>query len=176
MKGGFMHRRVVLSAIAVGVLSVSSRAAPAEATAKFKVVKIPNTSVSTPPTITTTPACDPAGNCVFGYTVTAQLSGDLQGTLTNDGTIYTKAGSSTFQVTILGMFTGSVRGCGSGSFALYFPLTTGSSAPFTGHDMMVPGSATGDLTGSSQVGAWTYTFDPATNTSTASGFIRCRVG
>jgi hypothetical protein len=62
------------------------------------------------------------------------------------------------------------------SFTAYFPLTTAGPTPFTAQDVLVPGSGTGDLAGSSQVGPATYRYDPATNTTTGSGSIRCRVG
>ena len=169
-------RRLVLSAVTLGALTVGSLAAPADATGKFKVVKFTNTSVAVSGDFGGSPQCDSAGNCVVSYTVSSELSGDLQGTLSEDGIAYTKPGSSTFQFSAMGMFVGSVRGCGSGSFALYLPLETLGSAPLTAHDVMLPGSGTGDLTDSSQVGPWTYTYDPATNTSTGSGKIRCRVG
>jgi len=168
-------RRSILSAVAIGALSVVAFAVPADARGHFRTEKLSGTSTTTSFAITASPTCDAAGNCVQGYTVTSQQSGDMQGTLTNDGTMYTAAGSSTFRVAIIGLFVGSVRGCGSGSFALTFPLTDADqSAPFTGHDAIVPGSGTGALAGITGVG--TYTFDPVSGTSQGSMIVLCRAG
>jgi hypothetical protein len=169
-------RRLVLSAVTLGALSVGSLAAPAQATGRFRVLKFTSTSVAVSGSFGGSPQCDPAGNCVVSYTVSAALSGDLQGTFSANGLAYTQPGSSAFQFSAMGMFVGSVRGCGSGSYAIYEPLNTAGSTTVTGLDVMVPGSGTGDLAGSSQVGPWTYKYDPQTSTSTDSGLIRCRVG
>src|SRR6478736_91343 len=101
-------RRLVLSAFALSALSLGSLGAPANATGKFRVVKFTDTTVATPAMLTGSPQCDPVGNCVLSYTNTIQVSGDLQGTATEDGMLYSKVGSSTFQFTILAVFTGSV--------------------------------------------------------------------
>jgi hypothetical protein len=169
-------RRLILSAVTLGALSVGSIAAPAEATGTFKVVKFTATSVTVSGEFGGSPQCDAAGNCVVSYTVSSQLSGDLQGTFSANGLAYTKPGSSGFQFSAMGIIVGSVRGCGSGSFAIYEPLNMAGSTTITGNDVMVPDSGTGDLAGSSQVGPWTYKYDPQTSTSTDSGSIRCRVG
>jgi Protein of unknown function (DUF3224) len=171
-----MHRRLVLGAIALGALAVGSLVAPAEAAGKFRVVETNNTTVASPP-VTGPPSCNDAGNnCVLSYTVSTQVSGNLQGTLSEDGLLYSKAGESTLQFSAMGIFTGTLKGCGSGSFALYLPLTTlDPAAPLTAHSMLVPGSGAGGLAGISQVGPWTYTFDPS-GKGTSSGRARCQVG
>jgi hypothetical protein len=62
----------------------------------------------------------------MSYTLTSQQSGGLDGVLTNDGTLWLEARSSALELSILGMFTGTVHGWGQGNLALSFPLTAGS--------------------------------------------------
>src|SRR5262245_4498492 len=170
-----MHRRLVLGAVALGALAVGSLAAPAEASRKFRVLEFNNTTVASP-AVTGSPMCDDEGNCVIPYTVSTQISGDMQGTLSEGGLLYSKAGVSTFQFSAMGIFAGTVNGCGSGSFALHLPLTTFDPAvPFTAPFMLVSGSGSGDLAGISQVGPWTYTYRPD-GTGTSTGRARCPVG
>jgi hypothetical protein len=170
-----MHRLVV-GAIALGALSVGTLAAPTDAAGRFRVVKFTDATVASPPVFTGSPSCDAAGNCVVSYANSVEATGDLYGTTPENGIAYTTAGSSTVQITVMGVFTGTLQGCGSGSFAIYVPLTTVGSAPVTAPDMLVPGSGTGALAGMSQVGPWTFTYDPSTRTGSGSGRVRCQVG
>ena len=120
------------------------------------------------------PHCS-GGDCTQPYWVAAQQTGGLDGTLVNNGTLLLD-GSPGFEVSIIGVFTGTVQGCGTGSFALSFPLTKGSATtPFSGAEVIVPGSGTGELAGIS--GAGTYTFDPlggSNGTSTGSMTVLCK--
>src|SRR6516164_137773 len=108
-------RRLVFSAISVGALSVGVLGVPAGASNGYRVVKVDTTSTSTPAAITTTPTCNPTGQCLVGYTVTAQVFGGEQGTLVNDGTIWLENGFSAFHYEIIGLFSGTVDGCGEGT-------------------------------------------------------------
>jgi hypothetical protein len=165
-------RRVLCGVITVAALCTGALSLPAGASGGFRVVRVSSTSTSSQPVVTGTPACDPAGDCLASYTVTADLSGAMQGTLVNDGTAWLASGSSTFHVAIIGLFTGSVAGCGEGTMALSYPLTVGGSAPFSGQIDVVAGSGTGAFERASGTG--TYTFDPSTRTSQSSLQVKCR--
>jgi hypothetical protein len=165
-------RRLVLSGITVGALLVGVLGVPAGASNGFRVVKVDSISTSSPATLLGTPTCDPVGHCLVSYTVTAQLTGGQQGTLVNDGTLWLENGFSTFDAEIIGLFSGHVDGCGTGTMAVSFPFTVASSQPFSGRDEVVPGSGTGDLTGIS--GSGTYTFDPSTGASEGTAQLKCR--
>jgi hypothetical protein len=165
-------RRVLFGVITVATLSVGAFSMPAGASGGFRVVSVSSTSTSSAPVVTAGPTCDPAGRCLAGYTLTADLSGAMQGTLVNDGTSWLEAGFSTFHVAIIGLFAGSVEGCGEGTMALSYPLTLGGSAPFSGQLEVIAGSGTGAFDGASGTG--TYTFDQSTGSSQTFLRLRCR--
>ncbi len=166
-------RRVLLGAAALSAMLAGPFAARAGAGSSWHVVTV-KTAGSTGVTTLWDPHCS-GGDCTQPYWVAAQQTGGLDGTLVNNGTLLLD-GSPGFEVSIIGVFTGTVQGCGTGSFALSFPLTKGSATtPFSGAEVIVPGSGTGELTGIT--GAGTYTFDPlggSNGTSTGSMTVLCK--
>jgi hypothetical protein len=126
-------------------------------------MKVESTATSTPAVLLGTPTYDPAGRSLVAYTVTIEVSGGLQGTVTNVGTLWMEEGFSSFHVTIIGLFSGTVEGLGEGTMALSYPLTMGGSAPFSGQIDVIPGSGTGALAG--VTGSGTHTFDSSSGTS-----------
>jgi len=100
-----------------------------------------------PAPVVSPPVCDATGNCVVSYSIvtTDPGSGDIVGTSVlvgtgvrlPDGSLY---GNSTIK------FTGTFKGCGSGSLAM---RSTGFNrgGATSGEIVIVPGSGTGDLAG-----------------------------
>ena len=79
--------------------------------------------------------------------------------MTDSGTFYLDG--SGFDFVILGLFVGTVQGCGTGSFAVAFPLTKGSFTDvFSGHSEIVAGSGTGDLVGLSGTSSYRLNRSP----------------
>jgi hypothetical protein len=168
-----MHR-LVLGAVALGALVAGSLAAPTDAAGRYRVVTFNNTTKASAPVFGPS-SCDSGNNCVQSYSVSTEVSGDMQGTLVEQGLLYAKDGASTYQFSAIGVFTGTVKGCGSGNFALNLPLTAFDPAvALTARDTLVPDSGAGGLAGISQVGPWTYTFNPD-GTGDSSGRARCEV-
>jgi hypothetical protein len=68
---------------------------------------------------------------LVGYTLAAQFSGEMRGTLTNVGALWLDT-TVTYQASAIGLFTGHVEGCGAGTMALSIPLVAGGSMPSQG--------------------------------------------
>src|SRR5690349_12789922 len=109
-------RRVLLGVVALaGVLAGPVASNVAAGGDHWRVVRLESTGAASVPSDVGSSTCDPAGNCTVTYTVTAQQTGGLTGTLTNRDTVWVQAQpADTFQFVILGLFSGTVQGCGSG--------------------------------------------------------------
>ena len=144
------RRRLVVSLAAPAILtsgimfaqSVAAQASP-DSSGLHKLLW----EYTQPPPVVSPPVCDATGNCVVPYSIvtTDPGSGDIVGTSVlvgtgvqlPDGSLY---GNSTIK------FTGTIKGCGSGSLAM---RSTGFNrgGATSGEIVIVPGSGTGDLVG-----------------------------
>jgi hypothetical protein len=172
---GVVMRRILLGVCAlVGLIGGPFASNVAAGGGHWHVVRVQTSASSPPATILPgSPTCTPSG-CLESYTVTAQQTGGLDGTVTNNGTLWLESDAAvSFNVTILGLFTGTVQGCGQGTMLMYYPLTSGAfTAAFSGRVEIVSGSGTGGLAGIS--GAGSYEFNPADGSSQATLTARCK--
>jgi hypothetical protein len=167
-------RRILLGVLALIGLIVGPFASNAAAGGGWHVVRLLTNGTTTSQT-TVFPgsqSCTPTG-CLESYTVSARQTGGLDGTLTNNGSLWLANDAAvSFHVTIIGLFTGTVQGCGQGTMLMYYPLTSGTfTSAFSGLVQIVPGSGTGGLAGISGLG--TYRFNPGDGTSSGTLTALC---
>ena len=119
-------------------------------------------SVNSGPIVQHAPACDATGQCIASYSSPNTVSGDLTGTLAVEGLVHLVAGQPVANQGNVQLFSGTVAGCGSGTFVVQLPLqpisfvarsvSTGAS--------IVKGSGTGELAGISGDAEEAFTPDP----------------
>ena len=119
-------------------------------------------------------ACDPAGHCVISTSATNQWTGGLDGTTESRSAIALDEATGKASIQSFELFTGTVDGCGDGSFTLAANITRLLSAPGQGTLLVVPGSGSGRLEGISGVGTFAVTpTGPSSATSTFTLELRC---
>jgi hypothetical protein len=121
------------------------------------------------------PICDQSGNCVYvTHASGGQLGGDLDGTEVGTG-LTTVATTGVAVIQQSAVFTGTVRGCGTGTVVY---TNHGEAMPgeaiFRWRLEIEPGTGTGDLTGMTGTAVGQLdTTDPA-GVAIATGVFRCR--
>ncbi|MCU1500656.1 MAG: hypothetical protein JWM12_10, partial [Ilumatobacteraceae bacterium] len=96
------------------------------------------------------------------------------GTVVSSGSLYANLSQGTYQTTLLGLFSGEIEGCGSGTLVLSWPLVDGGPVTVSGDLNVVEGSGTAGLQGVSGSGSFTVTPDGSVNTSVYRLRLRCR--
>lgn len=116
--------------------------------APSRAVKAEFTAESTPTSIGAI-ECSVAGHCIATYTIASTAyHGDVEATSITTGTLGIDQATGAFEGSSYQLITGSVAGCGSGSFIVRLPSFIGRPPePVTGRGEIVPGSGTGRLTG-----------------------------
>ncbi len=158
---------IIVSIAAIAALGLSGTAAAGGGGGqRFKTVRVTFQPTNfafgpfTPPCVTpVVRACSPPRSrrtrpaTSTGFTVEADATGEV---------------GATAQTTLLGTFTGTVTGCGTGSFLYNGLRTTGATYA------IVPGSGTGALEGISGVMSQRASADPTT-VAPINGVFRCAV-
>jgi hypothetical protein len=129
----------------LGMTGGIASAAP-RAEAKTRSVRLSATAASGP-TVPGNPTCDPSGRCALGYSITSTYSGDLTGQSVTNGVLYIDPATFVSQGTSLELFTGAVKGCGTGTFVVHYPLFSSGGGVITASATILSGSGTGDLAG-----------------------------
>ena len=118
--------------------------------------------------------CDPAGHCVISTSAVNQWTGGLDGTTESRSVIALDQATGQASIQSFELFTGTVEGCGEGSFTMAGNITRLLSAPGTGKLVVVEGSGSGQLQGISGRGTFSVTpTGPASATSTFTLDLRC---
>jgi hypothetical protein len=176
-----MSRPRSFVAATVAAVALVGLASGANAANGRHTVRLDVTTIDGPVSVTGA-SCDPAGRCVIGYTVASDVEGDMEGTLAVTGTAFVDPATGDSRATLLGLFDGTVSGCGAdqpGTFVVWWPLVAGSpAAPFSGPLEVVEDSGSGALAGISGRGTFEATIDPTTGGSISRWELRlrCAVG
>ena len=118
--------------------------------------------------------CDPAGHCVISTSAVNQWIGGLDGATESRSVIALDQATGQASIQTFELFTGTVEGCGQGSFTMSAHITRLLSATGTGRLTVVEGSGSGQLQGISGRGTFAVTpTGPASATSTFSLDLRC---
>ena len=158
----------------VGVVLLGSTAVSADASGARRPVRV-EAETTNPVPVPKFLACDATNqHCLISYDTTSQVVGDMRGTVVSSGSLNADLSQGTYQTTLLGMFTGEIDGCGSGTLALSWPLVAGGSAAFSGDLDVVEGSGTAGLAGVSGSGSFAVTPGDAANTTVYRLRLRCR--
>ena len=168
------HKIAVLALIAVCATTADQGIAAANDGNGWKTIKFFGTDTGGSLEYTN-PNCDTAGNCVYVLHATGgQLGGDLNGSEIGTGlaTIST-TGVAVIQQTAV--FTGSIRGCGSGTVNY---TNHGVAQPneiiFRWTLTIEPGTGTGDFEGMTGTAFGRVDTTDPNAVATASGTFRCR--
>jgi hypothetical protein len=162
----------VLSPAAVVANTTASQAEGVDATLHLNVHHVHYQSGS-PPSTVGAPACDPAGHCMFPYSVNfdpvkSVSTGDVAGTWVGSGGA-TVIGTALYS-SALATFNGTVTGCGTGSFLLRLDSKSFlDGSPGTTTWTIEKGSGTGDLVNITGFG----TGDTSAAVPTSDGFVFC---
>lgn len=165
-------RRAMAFAAICSTAFIGSTVAGADAAAT-RTLRITATASAGQAT-TATPACDPVGRCVVGWSNTADVVGGMTGEDRSFGSIVIDQATFQYSSTHLSLFTGTITGCGTGTVALHFPLVDGGPAPFSGALEIRPGSGTGGLVGMTGEGTYRVTPGATGSTTDLSLRVKCR--
>ena len=155
-------RLVSLLTVAVATV-VAVPPAVAGSTGGRRSMTLQARSANAGPVVQQPPACDATGQCIGTYSASSTMSGDLTGTLAVEAVVHLVFGNTTVSQANLQLFSGTVEGCGTGTFVIQLPLQPISLvAPSVSTGVsIVKGSGTGDLTGISGTVVEGFTPDPA---------------
>lgn len=171
-------RLAPLGAIALAIV-VLAPPAFADSGGGRRSVTLHARSVNSGPIVQHAPACDATGQCIASYSAPNAVSGDLTGTLAVEGILHLVVGQTVAKQGNVQLFSGTVAGCGSGTFVVQLPLQPISfTAPSVSTGAkIIQGSGTGGLIGISGGGKQTFTPDPQGGGVGDLAFkIRCRPG
>jgi hypothetical protein len=124
-----------------------------------------------PPISIGAPKCNAAGQCLYPWTEVGESHGDLEGTYIASG-VATVNVTGQLAVSRIDTFTGSVKGCGTGSMVVRATEDLGPS-PKPSRWQVVDDFGTGDLVGIRGDGQGTGAQTATGLTSTLTGTLTC---
>lgn len=147
------------AAVAVAVLALP---AGADAGGGRRPARLHARTVNAGPIVQHAPVCDATGQCIGSYSSANMVSGDLVGSLAVEGIAQLVLGRTVLNQGNVQLFSGTVAGCGTGTFVVQLPLQPISLvAPSTSVGATIlEGSGTGELEGISGKVEQTFTPDP----------------
>jgi Protein of unknown function (DUF3224) len=170
------RRHLYIGSVALALIAVPfANPVRSAASDHMRTLKLTTSSVSGAPTIGA-PTCDPSGHCQLGYAITSTFSGDLTGTSKTDGVTFVDPATLILKGTSMNLFSGSVKGCGTGTFVMHYPLFDGVPGPYSVSGVILEGSGTGDLVGITGTLDSDYVPDPVAPTSQTRLKVRCAAG
>jgi len=168
-----MTRRTA-TAMAMAMVAVVGIGSSGHASADGRHNRIGGQIVSDAQTVVST-VCDPAGHCVISTSAVNQWTGGLEGATESRSVIALDQATGNASIQTFELFTGTVEGCGEGSFTMAGNITRALSAPGTGTLLVVAGSGSGQLQGISGRGTFAVTpTGPSSATSTFKLDLRCQ--
>jgi hypothetical protein len=120
--------------------------------------------------------CDSTARCLVSTLIPGTIDGDVVGTTTTRGASFGNLATGDYFGSSVQMITGSVAGCGSGSFTVSLADFSGNLAsPASATGIVVPDSGTGDLAGITGRAAFRFVpGDGGAGTYTYVMQVRCR--
>jgi hypothetical protein len=133
----------------------------------------PVTWTNTAPPITIgAPQCSAAGVCLYPWTEAGESHGDLEGTYVASG-VATANATGELSIVRMDTFTGTIKGCGTGTITARAVEAVNTPTPEPGRWMILDGFGTGDLAGVHGFGEATGGTTPTGLSTTLTGSLRC---
>ncbi len=169
-----MKRRIaVLMGAGLGAVGLTAAQVHTDSP-QSRRVKVEWSAESTAPSIGAI-QCDAAGRCIATYTLESTYVGDLEAVSSTTGTLMVDQQSGVSEGSSYNLITGTIAGCGTGSFIVRLPsFESHPPDPVVADGDIVAGSGTGDLVGlSGRYSATFTTLADGSGVSTGNLKVRC---